>query len=317
MQALRAYLHLRFRLLARLLREIGALRLVLLGPMLGAALGRALVVGASHPQGQWAIPVAVFFLLLSAHRQRDDLRFLATAAPDFRRWLAVEYALLAVPTALVLLGFRAWLPALFTLLLAPLVALAPPARESCSTRQRPRSLFRSEAFEWVSGMRAAWAWLLWPALLAGAIWQRAAPLGPILALTVWLLVLLGCYGTPEPLTMLALAQRTAGQFLRRRLLLGLGYAGLTAAPLVWILAVGPAGLGAAVAVGVAFLSLLVLIMLTKYAFYPNALHIRTTQALVVALALPGHPVYPVLLLVAAGGLVWQSRRNLNRGLGSG
>ncbi len=48
------------------------------------------------------------------------------------------------------------------------------------------------------------------------------------------------------------------------------------------------------------------------------MHIRITQALVVgvALALPGNPVYPVLLLVAAGGLIWQSQRRLRTVLGS-
>ena len=42
------------------------------------------------------------------------------------------------------------------------------------------------------------------------------------------------------------------------------------------------------------------------------------QALVVgvALALPGNPVYPVLLLVAVGGLLWQSQRRLRLVLGN-
>jgi hypothetical protein len=34
-----------------------------------------------------------------------------------------------------------------------------------------------------------------------------------------------------------------------------------------------------------------------------------------ALLLPGHPVYPVLLLVAVGGLIWQSQRRLRTILG--
>ena len=135
-----------------------------------------------------------------------------------------------------------------------------------------------------------------------------------MALGGWLLVLLAAYGTPEPLTMLAVAARGPGPFLRRRLLLGVGLAALTAAPFCWILAVGPAGVGGAVAVSVFWLGLVGLLILTKYAFYPNAMHIRTTQALVVgvALLLPGNPVYPVLLLVAVGGLIWQSRRRLRR-----
>jgi hypothetical protein len=55
-----------------------------------------------------------------------------------------------------------------------------------------------------------------------------------------------------------------------------------------------------------------MVILTKYAFYPNAGHIRTTQGLVLAVGLLGawHPAYPPLMLVSAAGLVWQSQRRL-------
>ncbi|WP_046242708.1 hypothetical protein [Hymenobacter terrenus] len=318
MQALLAYLRLRWRLLGRQLLEIGWVRLAILIPVLVAVGGRVVITAAAHPQVQWAVPVGVALLLVSAHRQRSDWRFLVISAPHFRRWLAVEYLFWASPVAMVLLLFKDWGAAALTLGLAPLAALAPPMGETQSTRQKGRSLFRSEAFEWVSGMRAGGAWVVWPALLAAAIWQRGTPLGPVLALGGWLLVLLAYYGVPEPMTMLVLAARGPGPFLRRRLLLGLTYAGLSAAPFLWLLASGPAGVGGALAVGLAWLGLVGLIIITKYAFYPNALHIRTTQALVVgmALAMPGNPVYPALLLVAAGGLIWQSRRRLRAVLGT-
>jgi len=63
---------------------------------------------------------------------------------------------------------------------------------------------------------------------------------------------------------------------------------------------------------VAWLALVALFITAKYAFYPNETHFRLTQSLVlsVALLLLGQPIYPVLLLVAAIGLPWQSRRRL-------
>ncbi|MBD2767788.1 hypothetical protein IC235_07770 [Hymenobacter sp. BT664] len=317
MPATCAYLNLRLRLLGRLVREIGWLRLAILAPVLVAALGRLLVVVAPHPQGQWALPVGFGLWLAAAHRQRSDLRFLAISAPGHRRWLAVEYALGALPLAGILVLFNDWGAAALTLGLAPAVAWLPPAREGRSPQYRGRSAFRSEAFEWVSGLRRGGGWL-WVALLAGAVWQHESPLGPILALAGWLLVVLSCYRIPEPLPMMALAARTPQQFLRRRLGLGVGYAALTAAPLCWLLAVGPVGAGGALGVGLVWLGLVALIILTKYAFYPNALHIRTTQGLVVgvALVMPGHPMYPALLLVAVGGLIWQSQRRLRAVLGA-
>ncbi|RYY20482.1 MAG: hypothetical protein EOO36_03240, partial [Cytophagaceae bacterium] len=97
-----AYLRLRWWLLGRLVREIGWWRLALLLPFGLMGVGNALVAAARHPVGQWAAPVLVAGSVLSAHRQRADYRFLATVAPGFRPWLAVEYALLTLPVALAL-----------------------------------------------------------------------------------------------------------------------------------------------------------------------------------------------------------------------
>lgn len=315
--ALRAYLGLRLRLLGRLLREIGWLRLALLAPFPALGLLQALAALRGLPWAAWLAPLLVAWSLLGAHRQRADAQFLATTAPGFRPWVAVEYGLLMLPVALGLLAVRAVGPAGLLLGLAPLVAWVPPARADSPTRHRWRSLFRSEAFEWVSGMRATKGLVIWPVLVGLAAWQRASPLAPVAALVAWLVVVLACYGEPEPVAMLALAARTPEQFLRRRLALGLGYAAATTAPFWLLLGVGSAGGGAALAVALFWLALVALLILTKYAFYPNATHIRTTQGLVLAIGLGGawHPAYPPLMLAIAGGVVWQSRRRLRAVLG--
>jgi hypothetical protein len=310
--AVGAYLWLRGRLLGRLAREIGALRLLILLPFVFMS------VATKHPWGQWVVPVVVAWALLGAHRQRGDYRFLATTAPGFRAWLAWEYMLLALPLVIVLVAGCAYAPAALLLVLAPLVAWAPPRGEDRASRHRWRSPFRSEAFEWVSGMRATKGLLLWPVLLGLATWQRASPLAPVAALLGWLLVVLACYGTAEPTPMLALAAHLPASFLRRRLRLGLGYAAATAAPFWGLLASGPAGWGGALTVAVAWLALVALFIFTKYAFYPVETHFRLTQGLVlsIALLLLGHPLYPVLLLVAAVGLPWQSRRRIRQIIGN-
>jgi hypothetical protein len=302
----------RLLLLGRLLREIGVLRLALVVPMVSLGLLQALASLSKHPQGLWAVPLVVAWSLLGAHRQRTDLTFLASAAPGFRPWLAAEYALLSLPLAVGLLGLGAAGPAALALGLGSLVAWAPPARQGRATQHRWRSPFRSEAFEWAGGMRATKGLLVWPVLVGLAAWQRASPLAPVAGLVLWLLVLLACYGVPEPLPMLALAVRSPRQFLRRRLGLGLGYAAGTALPFWVLLGMGLAGWGAALAVALFWLALLSMVILAKYAFYPNATHIRTTQGLVVAVGLLGawHPAYPPLMLVIGGGLLWQSQRRL-------
>ncbi|WP_375418011.1 hypothetical protein [uncultured Hymenobacter sp.] len=310
-----AYLRLRARVVSRQLRELGWWRLVLLGALLLAFAGGALRQAAQHPRGQWAVPLVLLGLVWSAHRRRPDLVFLRAAGPDFRLGLAAEYALLALPVAGALLALGAGVGAgLLTLILPSLAALAGPARERTPRLRRPRSLFRSEAFEWVSGMRGVGGGLWWLALLAGALWQHATPLGPVLALAGWLLVVLSCYGTPEPATMLLLAARRPESFLRRRLVLALGYAALTAAPFGWLLATSPAGPGAAGGAAGLLLVLTGLLILIKYAFYPNGFLIRFSQGIVIGFVLsqPGNPVYPPLLAALLGGLLWQSRRRLGQ-----
>ncbi|MGI4835572.1 MAG: hypothetical protein ACRYFK_19130 [Janthinobacterium lividum] len=305
--------YLRLKLLGRLAREIGALRLVLVLPLLGLALLQVLAVLGGHPVGRWALPGLLGLALLGVHRQRADAQFLATTLRRPAPYLAAEYALLSLPLAGGLLGMQAPGAALLSLCVAALVAWAPPARPGRATRHRWPSLFRAEAFEWVGGLRGPGG-LLWPGLLALAAWPWAKPVGPVVALLGWLLVVLGCYGTPEPLTMLALALRQPGQFLRRRLALGLGYAALTAAPLLACLGSGRLAL----ILGGYWLALLALCILAKYAFYPNAPHIRVTQGLVLALGLLalGHPAFPPLMLVAVSGLIWQSQRRLRSVLSS-
>ncbi len=203
-------------------------------------------------------------MVLPLHRQRPDWRFLTAAAPDFRRWLAVEYALLTLPLAAGLAALGAWGPAVLAPGRAAAVAGAGPAREGRSTRQRRRSPFRGAAFEWVSGLRAGGAgW--WPVLVGVAVWQRATPVGPAAALAGWLLVVASCYGTPEPATMLLLGARAPGQWLRQRLGWGLGYTALTAAPLLGLVAAGPAGAGGALGAAAVGLVLMALVVLTKYA----------------------------------------------------
>jgi hypothetical protein len=310
--ALRAYLALRLRLLGRLLREIGWLRLALVGPMLGLGLLQTLVVLRAHPAGCWLVPPLVGWSLVAAHRQRADAQFLVGLAPDCRPWLATEYVLLVLPGALGLLALRAPGAAGLLLGLAALAAWVPAARAGAATRHRWRSPFRSEAFEWVGGMRATKGLFVWPVLVGLALWQRVLPLVSVAALVGWLLVVGACYGEPEPIAMLAVAARTPGQFLRRRLALGLGYAAATALPFWGLLGLGGVAVGAVLAVALFWLGLLSLVILCKYAFYPNATHIRSTQSLLLAVGLLGawHPAYPPLMLVAAGGLVWQSQRRL-------
>ncbi|QIX63206.1 hypothetical protein HER32_19330 [Hymenobacter sp. BT18] len=310
---LSAYLRLRGRTLGRQVLEVGWWRLALLLPLLLAAVARALTVLASHATAHWLVPLLVLLMLAGTHRRRPDVPFLALSAPCFRGWLAVEYTFLALPAALVLLGFRQASTAGLTLLVAAAVGWMPPAQARAARHRQP-AVFRSEALELVGGFRQTGAWFWWLGLLGAAAWGQRYPVVPALAIGGWVLVLAGCYGTPEPWPLLLPALRGPASWLGRRCALALAYYGLTAAPFVWLLGTGATSSGGAAVAALLGAVLVTMVVLARYAFYPNALLVRLTQGLVLAVAvlLTGHPVYPSLLLVAFFGLIWKSRRQLSR-----
>lgn len=309
---MKAYFRLRRRVLGRQLAELGWWRAVLLGAMLLAVASKALFTMASHPAGQWALPLLVGLLVASLHRRRSDITFLHLTAPGFRRWLALEYAAWSTPAAAVLLGFGLPVPAGLTVGLAASAALLPAAKAPAA-RKRSRSAFRSEAHEWVSGFRQSCAWLWWLGLLAGAVGWRQYAVAPALALGLWVLLLTPVYGTPEPELMLAAVLRRPRSWLVRRVGLGVLYFTLTAAPLALLLGTGEGGWGAAVALLVWGAMVLLLVVLAKYAFYPSGPLIRLTQIGVVALALlaVSNSIYGALLVAALLGLLWKSRHRLS------
>ncbi len=291
---------------------MGWWRPLLLAPVLIAAIGNALVVLSKHQTAQWLLPLLLFFLTISQHRRRADLGFLHLAAPNFRQWLAAEYVLWSVPVVLVLLAFGRLEVAALTVALVPLAAWVPPARPQTSTQHR-RSVFRSEAFEWVSGFRQTRAGWVWGGLVLAASWWHQYPLAPALAIGAWVLTLSALYATPEPSSMLLPALRQPSHWLRRRVALALLYFVLTAAPFTWLMGTASAGWGSAAALLLWGVAVLVMVVLVRYAFYPHALLVRLTQGAVVSVAclLFGHPVYPVLLLVTFFGLIWKSNRQLS------
>jgi hypothetical protein len=308
------YLRLRLRLLARLLRELGWWRLVGLGTLLLLVLGRALLLATARQQLAWLVPLAVGALILSLHRSRADTGFLQLSAPEFRGWLAAEYALLSLPVALVLLGRGRVLFALLVPLLAATVALAPVA--AVSAGQKPaRSLFRSVAFEWVSVARRWWLGLGWVVLLAVAVATRGTATGPALAIVSWLFLLLETYGPAEPLMWLLPALGQPGAWLRNRIGWAWLYFGLTIAPMAFVMLRGPAGTGGTLGLLAWCAVVLAMLVMAKYAFYPHARLSRLTQAgaVLVAVAILGsNPAYVALLIACFLGLILKSRQRLAR-----
>ncbi|MDU0368928.1 hypothetical protein ACFPAF_00865 [Hymenobacter endophyticus] len=299
-------------MLGRLVRELGWWRPLVLGMFLVLSLGRALFVAAASSGLGWVVPVVVGALALSLHRRRADLAFLHLAAPRFRPWLAAEYALLSVPVALVLLGRGRPGPAALVLMLAAAAALAPVA--GAAAQHGPgRSPFRSVAFEWVSLGRRWWLGGGWLGLLLIACATRTTATGPALTVVGWLFLLTEAYGPAEPMLWLLPVLRQPAAWLRSRVGWAWLYFGLTVAPLAYVMLQGPAGVGGTLALLAWCATVLMMLVLAKYAFYPHATLSRLTQAgaVVVAVSILGsNPAYMALLAACFLGLLVKSRHRL-------
>lgn len=303
------YLMLRLKLLRRELVELGWLRLLLLGPMLLAVLLEGLRLTSKMPPTQWLLPFIGVGACWATHRQRPDLMFLHGAAPQSRRWLLAEYALLQLPIVGVLLTRGAWLPAALALALLPLITHTPGRQPALPARKKT-SVWRSEAFEWVSGYRKTGAWLIWLLGLGVAAWQRQST-GAALVPIGWTLVVSSFYFTPESRLMLLQYPGRLGGFLRRKLGLALRFYLLTSLPFAILLGTGAVTWGGALALLLWGTLVLVMVIMAKYAFYPHA---EPMQAGVIGLALlvAVNSVYVALLAAAGGGLIWKSRRHLHQ-----
>jgi hypothetical protein len=310
---MKAYLIMRWWVVSRQLAELGWWRLILLSLLLGLFLARALAAAAADARLQWGVPVAVASIVASAHRQRSDLVFLQITAPQYRRWVALEYGLVSLSAVLTLLAWGCGGSALLTLLLAAVVAWLP-ASKARAARSRLPSMFRSVAFEWVGGLRSVGHGLLWLVLLAVGVWGHGGAVGPAVAMVAWLVCVGQIYGIPEPWSMLLPSLVEApGAWLRQRLVWGLLYFTLTAAPFIWLMGTGLAGWGGAAALLLWSWVMLVMILLAKYAFYPNAFLLRSIQAGVLLLGfliLSSNSAYAAVLTAAFIGLLLKSRRRL-------
>ncbi|UOQ51370.1 hypothetical protein [Hymenobacter cellulosivorans] len=306
---MQAYLRLRLLVLGRLLAEVGWVRSLLLGGMLVVAAGKLLELLLAKPQLQWAGPVLGVTMSWSGYRQRTDLDFLPIVSPRYKTWLSVESALLLLPVWGLLLGLGHWEAALATVGAGLLGPFLPIARRTTTQRQR-RSLFRREAFEWVSGFRQPVLAVGWLVALGASVWQHATVV-PAVALVGWGLLLTAIYAISEPTTMVTVYSGPT-VFGRRKLLLALELYLVTALPLLALAGTSPAGWGGTLGALLWGMLVLSLSILAKYAFYPHNTLVRLTQGgAVTAALLPllDASYAPVLAAVAAG-LLWKSRKRL-------
>jgi hypothetical protein len=170
-----------------------------------------------RPAGASTVMVATLLLVMLAHGARRDARFLLLSGHAPRRAFALEYALLSLPVAALLLtsALPALAPAM--LLAAPLVAMLPPAWLAEAAKRRASGNARVRLapirdFEWLSGSRRALPAVLLCYLLA--LLLSAVPMLLVSSLTLVTWIACGNYGDAEGRPMLLAFGVRPAAFLR-------------------------------------------------------------------------------------------------------
>lgn len=218
-----------------------ALHLLRSDPLLAAGVLAGLIFGAWYLWGvaqtgvgarkMAAAGVALVALL---HLSRRDARFLTLAGQAPRHLFAVEYLILLIPVAgLLVLGAEPWLAPL-ALSAGPLITLAPAGRLSSAwvrgagRRPLPTPVPATD-FEWVSGIRRSI--LPFAVLYLLAIPSSAIPAGPIVLLLIVTWLACGYYTEGEGWQLIQVFGLGPGAFLRAKVGRAIGMWALVVAPL--------------------------------------------------------------------------------------
>ena len=197
--------------LARLLRNIGFLRSVVVVVLVFATLARICTLDLPL-----AYTVSALWLLSLAwlHVNRNDRTFLRLIdAPTY--WLhAVEYHLLASPIYVTLLKHGRWVETMAGFLI---VCLIPLLRITLSPRFAAvyhLSFIPDQAFEWKSGLRR-YGWIILPLYLVALVLYEY-PFAALLMIIVFTLITVSFYNEAEPLAMVEARAAPPAAFLRAK-----------------------------------------------------------------------------------------------------
>jgi hypothetical protein len=195
-------------------REPGSAALVAAGTVLTAFYVARL---AARPHGAATVLGVALLLVVLGHGARRDARFLLLCGLSPRREFALEYALLVIPAAGLLLASAAPALALALPVAAASVAALPPGWLSDATMRRAAvhgrlRLAPRRDFEWVSGSRRALPALILCYLLA--LLFSAIPMMVVVTLVLLTWTVCAFYGDAEGRSMLRVFAARPGPFLR-------------------------------------------------------------------------------------------------------
>ncbi len=266
-------------------------------PWIAYALGTALFFGLgwlvysrTDYAGYGVLAVGTWALSWLSKRERNDFLAITFREADYRRIRLVENAVFALPFVFLLLLKGSWALALVQGLLGGAMSFARVNSSPTYTLPTP---FGAYPFEAAVGFRRYW-WLVAAAVFLLVMGIRADNMElAIFSYGGLMVAYLMFYQEPEPSFYVWVHACGPKAFLKRKLMIALGYQFLVGLPFLlaiyycfpavgWVLLVGPV---------VAALNL-VLVIVMKYSNFPHALNITHSFALLAGLAL-----WPLLLFL--------------------
>lgn len=207
-----ALVKIRLKQLSRSLNGMGAFILAL--PILIGVLCYGLYRFLQDPISAKVILLLSILSLLQIHLRRKDLNFLKHHIKGFRLEITFEYFILSIPILLLFIITGNLLAAFVFIIACLILPFIPSPASKAQTLNPFLNFIPANAFEWRSGIRKYWYYLL-PLILLSIIfcWVRILPLILIYIATT---IIFTFYQQSESLAMLKVQGKNRGHFLRKK-----------------------------------------------------------------------------------------------------
>jgi hypothetical protein len=305
-----AFVKIRIKQFYRGLIGIGLFRVIFLIGLLGFVLFISFIETSTYPDAFYVVGVTALIILM-VQMNRQDKSFLKTNFNNYTLICFAEYLILSSIIIAFLIFHIQWIPLLVLISVLYLITLLDLKLKQSNLNTRLQQVIPSECFEWKGGVRQTF-FILVPLWIIGLCTSYFIPSVPIVLFILGILPL-SFYEKGEPYQMIVVYEMGTNQFLFHKIKMQLLLFSILTLPLIaafmvfhhemWYIPIVEYFI---------FISLLIYLILTKYAFYEPNSKSPSAQVFGAIGALGGIiPVFLPVVWLLSIRFFFKSKENLN------
>lgn len=264
-----AFLNIRIKQFNRVMSGLGLFRVVFLSGLLGFGAFVIFMLSSEEPNSYY-VTGGMVLMIITLHLNRRDKAFLKTHFNAYRLLFLVEYALIALPIALVLSIHSQWIPLLLLVASTGIITQLDYKPKQRSTNSLFQRLIPSAGFEWKAGIRRSLFFMvpLWIIGMGTSYFIGSVPI----VMFILGIIPISFYENGEPIQMILSYEKNSHQFLWLKIKLQLILYSAITLPLIGAFILFHAEFWYIPLIEyLVFITLHLFLILTKYTFYqPNS-----------------------------------------------